>query len=83
MAKTTAPTITRDTAITERSRRAPALGLIALAVAAALFGLTRTWGEPFAQGWLGHNGARYDTNPRLQSSCGKARKKRTKRGAGR
>lgn len=66
MATTTAPTTTRDTAITEPSRRAPASGsriraggLIALALLAALFGLTRTWGEPFAHGWLGHNGARY------------------------
>ena len=30
---------------------------------------------------VGHNGARYDTNPLLQSSCGKARKKKPKRGA--
>jgi hypothetical protein len=31
----------------------------------------------------GHNGAGYDTNPPLKTSCGKARKKKAKRGDGR
>jgi hypothetical protein len=32
---------------------------------------------------VGHNGARYGTNPQLQSNCGNARKKKPKRGAAR
>jgi Dolichyl-phosphate-mannose-protein mannosyltransferase len=45
--------------ITEPPRRAARLALLGLAFAVALFGLTRTLGEPFAHGWMGHNGARY------------------------
>ncbi|HEX5011722.1 MAG TPA: glycosyltransferase family 39 protein [Planctomycetota bacterium] len=45
--------------ITDGPRRAARLALLALAFAVAGFGLTRTLGEPFAHGWMGHNGARY------------------------
>jgi hypothetical protein len=30
---------------------------------------------------VGHNGARFNSRPLLQSNCGKARKKKSKRGA--
>jgi hypothetical protein len=45
--------------ITEPPRRAARLALLGLAFVVALLGLTRTLGEPFVHGWLGHNGARY------------------------
>ena len=35
------------------------LALLGLALAVSTWGLTRTLGQPFAHGWLGHNGARY------------------------
>lgn len=41
------------------SRRAARLALLGVAFAVALLGLTRTLGEPFVHGWMGHNGARY------------------------
>jgi len=44
---------------TDRPRRAARLALLGLAFAVAAFGLTRTLGGPFADGWMGHNGARY------------------------